>query len=218
MKRASYPRFDQLLRSLLCSALALLIPQFPVSLYAQGAPPALVVELRAWDGSAIGGVNVLLTDRSGTTLLGRAQTNSSGIAQFGPLPTSELRVLLQGQLADGTALLQPGLDAQGMAVFLEGPAMTLVLRSERDGMVRPDLVREVTQDQWGDRVATVAAIPTLLPLTATFVPPEPTPAPTSIAPATSGSMNSWLGLLLLSLLGMLLLFVILQQRRWRTPC
>jgi hypothetical protein len=218
LKRASYSRSDQALTILLSCAVALLILTIPGSLYAQGTPPALVVELRAWDGSAIGGVDVLLTDRSGTTLLGRALTNSSGVAQFGPLPTNELRVLLRGQLADGTALLQPGLDAQGIAMFLAEPAMTLVLRSERDGMVRPDPVGEVLRDQGGGRAATVAAIPTALPAIATLVPPGVTPEPTPLAPATSGAMKIWLGLLLLGMLGVLLLFVIIQLRWWRSPC
>ncbi len=203
---------------LLSCAVALLIPMISGSLYAQGSPPVLVVELRAWDGSAIGGVDVLLTDRSGTTLLGRALTNSSGVAQFGPLPTNELRLLLRGQLSDGTALLQPGLDAQGIAIFLAEPTMTLVLRSERDGMVRPDPVGEVVRDQGGDRAATVAALPTALPASATLVPLGATPGPTPFTPPANGAMNVWLGLLLLSLLCVLLLFVILQLRWWRSPC
>ncbi len=218
MKRASYSRSDQALTILLSCVIALLILTIPGSLYAQGAPPALVVELRAWDGSGIGGVDVLLTDRSGTTLLGRALTNSSGVAQFGPLPTNELRVLLRGQLADGTVLLQPGLDAQGITIFLAEPAMTLVLRSERDGMVRPDPVGEVIRDQGRGRAATVAAIPTVLPAIATFVPPGVTPGPTPLTPATGEAMNVWSGLLLLSLLCVLLLCVILQLRWWRSPC
>ena len=203
---------------LLSCAVALLIPMISGSLYAQGSPPVLVGELRAWDGSAIGGVDVLLTDRSGTTLLGRALTNSSGVAQFGPLPTNELRLLLRGQLSDGTALLQPGLDAQGIAIFLAEPTMTLVLRSERDGMVRPDPVGEVVRDQGGDRAATVAALPTALPASATLVPLGATPGPTPFTPPANGAMNVWLGLLLLSLLCVLLLFVILQLRWWRSPC
>ena len=218
MKQASFSQFTYYWRSLLYAAVALLSPMIPPSLFAQSAPPALVVELRTWDGSAISGVHVLLTDRSGTTLLGRALTDSSGVARFGPLPTNELRILLQGQLADGTTLLQPGLDAQGIAVFLEAPSMTLVLRSERDGMVRPDPMRDVTHDQWGGRAATVAAIPTALPPLTPFASSGSTPAPTPLTHATSGAMNFWLGILLLSLLCVLLLFVILQLRWWRSPC
>jgi len=218
LKQASFSQFTYYWRSLLYAAVALLSPMIPVSLYAQGAPPALVVELRTWDGSAISGVHVLLTDRSGATLLGRALTDGSGVARFGPLPTNELRILLQGQLADGTVLLQPGLDAQGIAVFLEEPAMTLVLRSERDGMVRPDPMRDVTHDQWEGRAATVAAIPTALPPLTPFASSGSTPTPTPLTHATSGAMNFWLGILLLSLLCVLLLFVILQLRWWRSPC
>ena len=218
MKQVFFSRSINSWRIPLCAAVALLSTMIPVSLYAQSAPPALVVELRTWDGSTISGVHVLLTDRSGTTLLGRALTDSSGVARFGPLPTNELRILLQGQLADGTSLLQPGLDAQGITVFLEAPSMTLVLRSERDGMVRPDPMRDVTQEQWGGRVATVAAIPTVLPPLPPFASSGSTSAPTPLTPATSGAMNFWLGILLLGLLCVLLLFVILQLRWWRSPC
>lgn len=105
---------------------------------AQDAPPALVVRLREISGGGVADVTIIVTDQSGTTVLDRATTDATGTATFGPLPAADIRVRVEGRLADGTQLVQPGADAAGIAVILGAPPVTLELRSEADGTVLPD--------------------------------------------------------------------------------
>lgn len=105
---------------------------------AQDAPPALVVRLRDVVGAGVAGVTIIVADQSGATVLDRATTDATGSATFGPLPATDIRVRVEGRLADGTQLVQPGADAAGIAVILGAPPVTLELRSEADGTVLPD--------------------------------------------------------------------------------
>lgn len=111
---------------------------------AQDAPPALVVRLRDVADAGVAGVTVIVTDQSGATVLGRATTDATGAATFGPLPIAEVHVRVEGRMANGIQLVQPGADAHGIAVILGAPSLTLELRSEADGTVLPDPEAELT--------------------------------------------------------------------------
>lgn len=211
--------------------------------HAQDTPPALVVRLRDVAGRGIAGVTVIVTDQSGATVLDQATTDATGTAMFGPLPVADMRVLVQGRLADGTPLVQPGADAQGIAVILGTLSLTLDLRSEADGTVLPDPTTELTLEPGVEAplitidpaqipsappasavlAATVAALPTA-PLAST-VAAFPTAQPMGVADATPQAEPQapsaaepptaprWLGLLLLGVLGLALAVVVFEYLR-----
>lgn len=211
--------------------------------HAQDTPPALVVRLRDVAGRGIAGVTVIVADQSGATVLDQATTDATGAAMFGPLPVADVRIVVQGRLADGTPLVQPGADAQGIAVILGTPSLTLELRSEADGTVLPDPEAELTLEPGVEEssitvdpahvppappasaalAATVAAFPTA-PL-ANTVAAFPTAQPASAAdttPETEAHASSpteppttprWLGLLLLGLLGLALAVMVFEYLR-----
>lgn len=149
---------------------------------AQDAPPALIVRLRDVAGAGVAGVTVIVTDQSGATVLGRATTDATGGAAFGPLRVGDVRVRVEGRLADGTLLVQPGADAHGIAVILGGPSVTLELRSETDGTVLPDPEAELTLEPGvaAPRITVdPAQVPSASPASA---PMEPTVAAFPTAP------------------------------------
>lgn len=211
--------------------------------HAQNAPPALVVRLRDVAGRGIAGVTVIVADQSSATVLDQATTDATGAATFGPLPVADVRILIQGRLADGTPLVQPGADARGIAVILGTPSLTLELRSEVDGTVLPDPATELTLEPGVEAplitidpaqlpsappaaaaiAATTAAFPTA-PLAST-VAAFPTAQPASAAgitpemeaqassPTEPPTAPRWLGLLLLGLLGLALAVVVFEYLR-----
>lgn len=203
----------------------------PTLTLAQEPEPALIVRLRDVQDAGIAGATVQVTDASGSVTLGRAVTDATGTATFGPLPATDVRVLVQGRLADGTLLAQPGADAQGIAVILGVPALRLELRSEADGTVLPDPALELTLepgiplDEWA------AFDPALVPPT----PPAPADVATSVAampavptsslatpelqvsPApmeTPAAAPPWFGFLLLGVLLLTLGTIIVLEIPW----
>ncbi|NJO84761.1 MAG: hypothetical protein HC828_19675 [Blastochloris sp.] len=204
----------------------------PTPTLAQEPEPALIVRLRDVQEAGVAGATVQVTDASGSVTLGRAVTDATGSAAFGPLPASDVRVLVQGRLADGTPLAQPGADAQGLAVILGAPALRLELRSETDGTVVPDPTLSLTLepgipfDEWAaldpalvppappapaDLAATVAAIPTVP--TASLATPEQydTNAPLAESPTAA---PAWFGFLLLGVLMLTLGTIIVLEIPW----
>lgn len=232
------------MRWLLLLAITVLLPLAaarPAS--AQDAPPALVVRLRDVTGTGVAGAAVIVTDDSGATVLARATSDAEGAVRFGPLPVTEVRVVVHGRLADGTLLFQPGADAQGIAVVLGAPVVTLELRSEADGTVLPDPEAELTLELGVEApritvepaqvppappasaalAATVAAFPTA-PLAST-VTAFPTAQPESAAattwetepqvssPTEPPTTPRWMGLLLLGLFGIAQVIMVFEYLR-----
>lgn len=149
---------------------------------AQDAPPALVVRLRDVAGAGVAGVTIIVADQSGATVLDRATTDTTGTAAFGPLPAADVRVRVEGRLADGTPLVQPGADAQGIAVILGAPFLTLELRSEADGTVLPDPATELTLEP-GVAAPVITLVPAQVPSAPSAAAPmEPTVAAFPTAP------------------------------------
>lgn len=186
---------------------------------AQDTPPALIVTLRDGTGAGVPGIAVVVTDRSGTTILARGTTESDGRIRFGPLPTTEVRVRVDGRLSDGTTLTLPGQDAAGFALTLGPPSVSLELRSEPDGTVRPDPASLTLEPGVAPDLVltpfTAVTIPTILPAT----PAESTdPAILADVPDTPASPAlPWFGLLLLAILLLALVGVLLLQRHGRHP-
>jgi hypothetical protein len=204
----------------------------PTPTLAQRPEPALTVRLRDVQEAGVAGATVQVTDASGSVTLGRAVTDATGTAAFGPLPATDVRVLVQGRLADGTPLAQPGADAQGIAVSLGAPALRLELRSETDGTVVPDPTLSLTLepgipfDEWAafdpalvppappepaDGASTVIAIPAVP--TSSLATPEQyaTDAPVAESPTAA---PAWFGFLLLGVLLLTLGTIIVLEIPW----
>jgi hypothetical protein len=184
---------------------------FRIDTPTQTAPEALVVSLRDAEGSAISDVLVLVRDRSGRAELSRATTDAAGIARFASLPVAEVRVAVQGQLPDGTLLVQPGADARGVHCMLGMPPTRLDLRATADGRVGPDPATMITPDLGGTGSPPPSqGFPTLVPaerattLPATIVPllvaptaPLPVHAPSGVA--NPGIVAALVGLLMIGI-------------------
>lgn len=201
---------------------------------AQEAPPALVVRLRDVTGASVAGAEVIITDDSGATVLARATSDATGIVAIGPLPVAEVRVVVQGHLADGTLLLLSGADEQGISIVLGAAPVTLELRSEADGTVLPDPSTELTLEP-GVEVPLITVDPAQLPpappasaaLAATVV-VFPTASAASVtivdSPAVLVEADTlrdqhaapplWPGLLLLGALLLALTAVVVVQLGW----
>ncbi len=185
-----------------------------ISALAQEAPPALIVTLHDTEGVGVSGIMITVTDRSGGTVLARGTTGSDGSLRIAALPIADVRVQIHGQLPDGTSLSLPGQDSAGIAVTLGVPEVTLALRSEADGRVRPDpdhLTLEpgipLTEVPHLTVLPMVTPVPTLPALLTTTV-------PTEALPAESGT-SIWPGIILLTLLLLGLLGIFLIQTRGR---
>lgn len=124
----------------LCAALA------PGSACARAAAHTLTVSIRDRSGVGVSGVFVAIYDPVGAGELARGQTDSDGVAQILALPAGALRVMVAGQLADGTPLALRGDDSRGIWVWVEGASARLDLRVEADGGLTPDPATMISPD------------------------------------------------------------------------
>ncbi|HEU4327416.1 MAG TPA: hypothetical protein VFS21_30035 [Roseiflexaceae bacterium] len=85
-------------------------------------------------------LTVTLTDATGAAVAATVTVRDAAGQTVEPCdaPAGEVVVLVAGQLPDSTPLRLDGPDAAGMRVWLDGAPMTLALRAEPDGTVRPD--------------------------------------------------------------------------------
>jgi hypothetical protein len=116
---------------------------------------SLTVRLRDASGAGVPRVTVVVRDAAAGRTLAMATTDERGEARFAELAASRAWVLLRGALPDGTALVQPGADAQGIAVELAA-IRRLELRCERNGVVLPDPETMVALDRRPRPTPTVA--------------------------------------------------------------
>jgi hypothetical protein len=142
----------------------------------------LLVTLHDTTGMPITGAQVIIRTADGLHVLAQAPTDDSGSVRFTELP-EQVRVGVSGSLPNGVALYQRGLDAQGIAIWLDGTEALLALRSEADGEVVPDLGM-ITEDTPIDVVTSVpdvaasaTAAPTSVVQQATATPVQPTHTP-----------------------------------------
>jgi hypothetical protein len=127
--------------------------------------PDLVVTIRDQYDAGVAQVVVSARDADSGQELAQAQTDAHGRASLAGIQTADVRVVVSGQLADGTSLFLEGMDANGIALFLGLPPTTLDLRVEPGGMVIPDPVSMIEPEQ------EVIAYPTA-PIAVPIVPGE----------------------------------------------
>lgn len=189
---------QHLLIALLTSVLGLapgLIDRPPLPVATQ--PAALVVTLHDQDQQGIAGVIVTMQEPGGGDTL-TATTNAMGLAVFATSSAPEVRVQLAGALPDGTALVLPGAEQDGISVILGEPPTVLNLRVEPDGTVLPDPGPMIVPDNSGIVVATAELQdPPIMPIAPpvagyespipALVPPTPLVLPTVGPPASAGS-------------------------------
>ena len=188
--------------------------------------PDLTVTLHDVANTPLIGVNVIVRDTSGTRDLARAATDAQGAASFANLAERAVRVAVAGALPGGARLYQPGNDAMGVSVWLDGGPTRIDLRSTADGLVAPDPATMAALEP-GVPVATAAvAFPTApiaspLPAAQATV-SLPVAAPVEVAPVvatspqeppTSVSPSIWLGITALIMLLVAGFGIVLVQRR-----
>jgi hypothetical protein len=171
-----------------CIAL-IVVYLLPTLAQAQDAP-ALIISLRDAAGKGVAGAMILIRDVEGERDLALATTDAQGRATFEVLDANIVRVAVAGTLADGTPLVQRGLDARGIWLMLDGPQVQLDLRVEPNGavipdpatMIAPDLPIEVTP---AESAVTLAdpSVPTL-PVGVVGIPTAPA------QPPPIGAMNT----------------------------
>jgi hypothetical protein len=127
----------------------------PLSTSAQSAPD-LIVTIRELAGAPLAGISVQVHASAGGPVLAQAVTDVQGQAEIGGLSTDRVRVTIAGTLPDGTRLVQPGQDTQGIAVLLGPPPTRLDLRVAPDGTVLPDPSTMIDPIPNGPPVATPA--------------------------------------------------------------
>ena len=155
---------------------------------------------------------MLIRNAGDGTTIAHSETDATGTAVFPTLAVSAVRVAVQGKLPDGTALVQPGLDAEGIAFYLGAASNRLDLR-----VVLPDPQTMLAPDVGiADPAPTVAETVTLVSTTT----PRPTLVPPTVAPVIAVDSNDvpvadaptpspfgWLLLVMLSC-GLLAVFVV----------
>ena len=165
---------------------------------------ALVVTVRDATGAGVANLVVDVRDAAEKTTIARVLTNTTGSAVFTTLPVSAVRVAVQGQLANGISLQQPGADAAGIAFYLGAASNRLDLRVEADGSVLPDPATMIAPDV-GVPLGVVAETATAQ--AAPLATRTPVVLATSTPPAAQSDLadteatRQWFGWLLLLVLG-----------------
>lgn len=196
--------------SLALSCITLWLALGWTSAFAQDPPPDLIVVLHDVQGAPIAGATVIVRDGSGTRELARTTSDARGVASFTQLAERQVRVAVAGTLPNGARLYQPGADAPGIALLLDSSPAALDLRSERDGMVRPDPATMAALEQ-GVPVATQAAPVPRAPIAPEWIGRAPL-APMA-KPAERGQGPLWLGVgALITLVGAGIGIVMMQRR------
>jgi hypothetical protein len=195
-------------------------------------PPMVLVTVRDVHGVGIADLTVLVWDQQGHTLFARSRTDAAGVAPIATLPSSDLRIQVQGVLPNGQPLVMQGHDQLGIAIQLVPPTTTLDLLVEPSGVVLPDPTRMLALEVGGPLVspllptAQLAAWPASAtpPLSSTMstmstMAPTPSPAPsalpTSVASAPAApTVDGWAVLLVLFLL-VLVIVVLIRLADWQ---
>jgi hypothetical protein len=222
----------------------------PGAVRAQETPPDLIVTVRDVHDAGVVGTMVSVRDAADGLEIARATTDVQGQAVFASLRVGEIRVAVEGQLANGTALYLPGQDSAGIRLTLGAPPTRLDLRVEPDGLLRPDPATMIVPQIVGDVGGTVGPLAVYHPEAPIATPPPllygggrllpaqtaPTGAPGLLSEQGSGpivetdtgdSMQPsivddvpppWMGtlaLILLTLCGVGLFWMLRKERRWR---
>lgn len=175
-------RITMLLRTLMWPLPLILWLLLAAPVSAQGH--ALVVTVRDVRGGGIAGVSIIVRTEDGQELA-RQTTSVEGSVNFNDLPTVVL-VAVEGQPRGGPRLYQLGADLEGVRVVLDtnDAPLTLDLRAEPDGLVRPDPATMLSLEEGGPLVVDASPIPTAALATPA---PLPTARRTAITPSGNGS-------------------------------
>lgn len=120
---------------------------WPSTLFAQGTEVVISVSLRDVAGAGVGGATITIRDLAGSVTLTRGTTDAQGMARLTlSEPPKKVRIAADGRLSSGISLFQYSPDADGMLLFLNGPAVHLDLRVEPDGAVILDPETMISAD------------------------------------------------------------------------
>lgn len=172
----------------------------------------LIVSLRDIGGQPMPGVVVTVRDPSGARDLAYTSTDAQGQALFAALPLSQVRLVCQGTLADGTPLAQRGDDAQGILVFLDAGATRIELRAEKDGAVLPDPATMVAASAPDAPDPATQLSPSLRP-TSALAQSEGSLGGPAITSITTSSGPAWAGYALVAALALATAAVLLWGKR-----
>lgn len=181
---------------------------------AQDAPPMLLITIRDQHGTDIAGVQIVVRDRSGKAILGRAETSADGVATVENLPTPDVLLEIMGTLPNGVTLRLSTADAHGLVVTLTPPTTHLDLRITPDGVVVPDPTTMITLDPG---VPIDPAIPTALPAptSSKLATRVPAAAPQQTASLTANVNRAWLLYAIVAGLAAVVCGLFVLQTRWR---
>ena len=150
----------------------------PAPAFGHQAAAVLVVTIRDVRNAGVAGVTVLVRDQGGQQVIGQGVTDTAGHVRIDRVTAPTVRVAVRGALPGGTPLVQPGDDAQGILVSLNGPSVRVQLRVEDEGTVIPDpamVALDTVDASVGDSRPT--------PIVPILISPVPTTAGASAAPA-----------------------------------
>ncbi len=143
---------------------------------AQETMTTIIVTLRDVDNVGLGRIPITVRNAIGSTILGTAQTDSTGTATISIVGRpQQVRVIANATMPNGTPLYLPGVDTAGMLLFLDGPSVQLDLRIELDGALVLDPETMISSD------VPFEAYPSGTPSTAEAVPTTATSRPTEMA-------------------------------------
>ncbi len=154
----------------------------------QATTTTLTVQLRDTVDQPIAGAAVRVIEASTLQALANSHTDGSGMATFVDVPTTTIRVVVEGVLPNGTPLALLGQDAEGIWATLPPSRWLMDLRVDTDGTVFPDMGLSGAGAADGDdhTAITNGTFTYTTPMassTATTMPPS---MPTAAAIVTSG--------------------------------
>ena len=107
--------------------------------HGQATTTTLTVQLRDTADQPIAGAAVRVLEASTLEPLANSYTDGNGMATFVDVPTTTIRIVVEGVLPNGTPLVLLGQDAEGIWVTLPPSRWLMDLRVDMDGAVFPDM-------------------------------------------------------------------------------
>lgn len=203
----------------------LLVLAAPSAAGAHAEQVDLLVTLHDANGAPVTGASIDIRRAAGSTIEAHALTGANGQALLAKIAAGRVRVMVSGALPDGTHLVQPGQDAEGVTLVLTSPRTRLDLRVDPHGLVLPDPATMIDPVPNGPAIATRPttreshtprpAGGVVAPSSPRVSPTTPSGAATVAAPAPPAS-SAWLGWGLLGVLGLSVVGV-LASLRGRQP-
>ena len=198
---------------LIAMALLALCGPIPTPAFGHQAAAVLVVTIRDVRNAGVAGVTVLVRDQGGQQVIGQGVTDTAGHVRIDRVTAPTVRVAVRGTLPGGTPLVQPGDDAQGILVSLNGPSVRVQLRVEDGGTVIPDpamVALDTVDASVGDSRPT-PIVPILISPVPTTTGAPAAPAPAAV-PAPTGDNGLVVVVVILVIIVLILLVFGTEQR------